>query len=55
MPIDDAENCPFCGNDDVDFQHWDAGAITVTCGDCDAEGPSAGTEAEALALWNDRT
>lgn len=28
--------------------------LYISCGDCSMDGPDAATEAEAIALWNDR-
>jgi hypothetical protein len=50
--------CPFCQSDKVSPQGYiklsTGQGFTITCGDCNAEGPSAPTEAEAWAAWDAR-
>lgn len=49
--------CPFCGNtEDLEiYEEWpDATGISikVICYDCEADGPVANTEEEAIEAWN---
>ena len=51
-----ARPCPFCGGDQTTTWHighyikpW-----VVECWDCNAQGPHAETEAEAVDKWNAR-
>lgn len=53
----DTRECPFCGSADTgpttDFdqgRYW-----RVHCGRCNALGPRARTEANAVKQWNDRS
>lgn len=43
--------CPFCASKEVSV--WDFDAFKVNCGDCEAEGPLASTEAAATKWWNE--
>jgi len=51
------ENCLFCGGSFMNHaaQKLPSGLFAVLCEDCDAMGPLAHTEAEAIAAWNQRT
>jgi len=51
MPTDHAMECPFCGSNrllvmDKGDAYW------VSCGECDANGPSGESAVEALERWN---
>lgn len=48
--------CPFCGGEAVlehgtEYAPW----FEVDCPNCDAEGPTRPTEAEAIEAWNRRS
>ena len=45
--------CPFCGGAPYPFED-DTGMWVITCENCDAESGLAGTEADAVAVWNRR-
>lgn len=50
-------SCPFCAWPDVHTAHTAAGGLQwwqVVCPGCMIDGPSAPTEAEAIAAWNTR-
>lgn len=45
--------CPFCGSCDMHITLL-AAKYRVNCRSCDVAGPSAGTEDNAIRLWNAR-
>ena len=45
--------CPFCNCPMTEVQtHEGTDSMWVTCKDCEAEGPAADTEEEAIDMWN---
>ena len=52
--MSDLKQCPFCGSVDT-LAYSSAGICWVECWSCDAVGPTAKTEAEAIAAWNQKT
>jgi len=52
------EQCPFCGEsyaiNVLDASDQYVSSFWVTCGNCDAEGPVADTEDDAVEKWNKR-
>ena len=49
----DTAACPFCGGEPKLINDG-TGLWWVQCEDCDAEGPIAHSEEEAIRLWNRR-
>lgn len=60
MPNLKLGRCPFCGNDDDDYldtrlvEIRGVTVFVVECEWCDARGPTATLENEAIAEWNAR-
>ena len=67
MPSPTLRECPFCGRDDeemtprirIAFDAWTRDCkpkppFYVFCERCEARGPEADTESEAVAAWNRR-
>jgi len=54
------EPCPFCGCTALRFWNGNVGqqgeepSWCVTCNYCTADGPPAATQADAIAVWNER-
>jgi Lar family restriction alleviation protein len=49
------EPCPFCGNDDPQWNADNAETVLwLDCPECGATGPTAQTHEEAADLWNQR-
>lgn len=49
------EPCPFCGIKDGLRYTWNGNAMDwIRCEKCDATGPAADGETEAIAKWNSR-
>ena len=53
MHISDAKNCPFCEDSDVGMYKQKDGKCYVECFECEANGPIASCESEAVEKWND--
>ena len=49
--MSDLKPCPFCGSDNT-RAYSSTGICWVECLSCDAVGPTAKTEAEAIDAWN---
>jgi len=48
------ENCPFCHSKNLEVVDYGPEQFSVDCMTCFTSGPTAGTEAEAVSLWNMR-
>ena len=47
--------CPFCGNDDPQWEDNEEELLRLCCPECGAAGPLADTHQDAAELWNHRT
>ena len=46
--------CPFCGRELLSIEGW-KDLFWIECFNCQTEGPSGETKAEAIEAWNRRT
>ena len=50
------EACPFCGSEEIDtwskLSGYQSTVFYSYCANCGCEGPTADSEAEAIAAWN---
>lgn len=53
-PIDALSPCPFCRSKQLHLSSNGTENHFVTCSDCGAEGPAAGTEELAMLVWDNR-
>lgn len=44
--------CPFCGWHDVEIDEIEPGRFAVDCPECEAIGPFADTQLDAIDAWN---